>query len=116
MEAAPIRDEVLDFTRACEALAEFAHAHNGLTTFERDTVINFVRALEEEVGPFSPAPSPEDQSTGMTKSEADEIQLRWTQQGRLPLCEHLKVELEQTEGGDVSGTYRCTTCGEVVPS
>src|SRR3954471_19035444 len=32
--------------------------------------------------------------------------LRWTQQGHLPLCEHLKVELEQTEGGDVSGTYR----------
>jgi formylmethanofuran dehydrogenase subunit E len=87
-----------------------------LTTFERDTVINFVRALEEEVGPFSTAPSTDNQSTGITKSEAAEIQLSWTQQGDLPVCEHHKVELEQTEGKEVSGTYRCTTCGEVVPS
>ena len=116
MEAAPVRDQVLDFTRSCEALAGFAHAHNGLTTLERDTVINFVRALEEEVGPFFPAPSLDAQSIGITKSEAAERQLSWTQQGDLPLCEHHKVELEQTAGGEVSGTYRCTTCGEVVPS
>jgi hypothetical protein len=54
-------------------------------------------------------------STDMTKAEADEIQLKWTQQDNPPLCEHRKVELEQTEGGDVSGTYRCTACGQVVP-
>ena len=52
----------------------------------------------------------------MTKSEAVELQLRWTRQGNLVLCEHLKVELEETEGGEVSGTYRCAACGEVVPS
>ena len=51
----------------------------------------------------------------MTKAEAAETQRRWTQQGDLPLCEHLNVELEQTEGGDVSGPYRCTACGQVVP-
>jgi formylmethanofuran dehydrogenase subunit E len=55
------------------------------------------------------------QSTDMTKAEADGIQLRWTKQENPPLCEHRKVELEQTEGGEVSGTYRCTTCDEVVP-
>jgi len=51
----------------------------------------------------------------MTKAEAAETQGRWTQQDNPPLCEHLNVELEQPEGEDVSGTYRCTACGEVVP-
>jgi hypothetical protein len=46
----------------------------------------------------------------MTKAEATEIQLRWTQQVDPPLCEHLKVELEGTEGREVSGTYRRTAC------
>jgi len=52
----------------------------------------------------------------MTKAEAAELQKKRRQHADRPFCEHLKVELEQTEGGDVSGTYRCTTCGEVVPS
>ena len=52
----------------------------------------------------------------MTKAEAAEIQLRWAQQGNPPVCEHVHVELEEAEVGEVSGTYRCTTCGEVVPS
>lgn len=60
MEPAPIRDQVHDFTKACQALTGFAHAHNGLTALERETVFTFVRALEEEVGPFSPGPSPDD--------------------------------------------------------
>ncbi len=55
------------------------------------------------------------QSTDMTKAEAAETQGRWTQQDNPPLCEHLHVELEQPEGEDVSGTYRCTACGQVVP-
>jgi hypothetical protein len=50
------------------------------------------------------------QSIDMTKAEATEIQLRWTQQVDPPLCEHLKVELEGTEGREVSGTYRRTAC------
>ena len=52
MEPAPIRDEVHNFTRACQTLAGFAHAHNGLTALERETVSNFVRALEEEESAF----------------------------------------------------------------
>ena len=54
-------------------------------------------------------------STDMTKAEAAETQRRWTQQDNPPLCGHLNVELEQPEGEDVSGTYRCTACGQVVP-
>jgi hypothetical protein len=38
----------------------FAHAHNGLTTVERETVCNFIRALKEKVGSFSPESSPDD--------------------------------------------------------
>jgi hypothetical protein len=48
MEPAPVCDQVLDFTRICEALARFAHGHKGLTTLDRDTVINAVRAMEGE--------------------------------------------------------------------
>ena len=59
MERAPIRDQVHDFTRACQALMGFAHAHNGLTTVERETMCNFIRALKEKVGSFSPESSPD---------------------------------------------------------
>ena len=59
MEPAPIRDQVHDFTKACQALTRFAHASNGLTDLERETVVTFVRSLEEEIGPFSPG-SPDD--------------------------------------------------------
>jgi len=54
LESTPIRDQVHNFTKACQALTGFAHAHNGLTALERERVFTFVRALEEEVGPFSP--------------------------------------------------------------
>lgn len=60
METAPIRDQVHDFTQACQALMAFAHAHNGLTALERETVSTFVQALEEKVRPFSPESSPDD--------------------------------------------------------
>ena len=46
-----LREEVCEFTRACETLAGFAHLHNGLTKEERETVHNFVRALEQEIAP-----------------------------------------------------------------
>lgn len=51
MEPAPIRDQVHDFIRACEALAGFAHEHAGLTDQKRETVRSFLRALEEETSP-----------------------------------------------------------------
>ena len=109
METPVIREEVHAYLQACIAFAEFSQ-YNDLTTAEREAVGNLSQTLglNLHARPI--------QSTDMTKSGAAEIQLRWTQQGNLPLCEHPKVELEQTEGREVSGTYRCTTCGEVVPS
>jgi hypothetical protein len=58
MESSVIRNDVLgfaqacerhDFTQACEAFVGFVHEHNGLTTLERDTVINAVRAMDGEL-------------------------------------------------------------------
>jgi hypothetical protein len=73
MEPVPIREEIHNFTRACQALAGFAHAHTGLTALERETVSNFVRALEEEVGPFAPASSPDDPPLAATLSNLPPI-------------------------------------------
>ena len=58
MESA-IREEVETFTRACQALADFVH-HDRLTEQERMVVVSFVRALELEVEPPIPFPSPDD--------------------------------------------------------
>jgi len=52
MEQAPVRDQVHDFTRACRALARFAHAYNGLTDLERETVCIYIQEMEKEVGPL----------------------------------------------------------------
>jgi hypothetical protein len=54
MESSVIRGDVLDFAQACERLAGFVRAQNGLTTLERDTIINSVRALEGEMSTFIP--------------------------------------------------------------
>jgi len=62
------REEVLAFTRACEALAGFAHTHNGLTEAERGIVRNYVRGLEKEVAPSSPALSGDDAPLAATLS------------------------------------------------
>jgi len=44
-----------EFIRACDTLAELAHHHNGLTEEEREiVVVNFVRALEQEIAPSHP--------------------------------------------------------------
>ena len=48
------REEVQAFVRACEALAEFAQDHDGLTDLERRIVRTFVRTLEHEVAPSPP--------------------------------------------------------------
>jgi hypothetical protein len=63
-----VRDQVHDFTRACKVLTGFVHAHNGLTDLERETVRKCVLALEEEVGPFSREPSPDDPPLAATLS------------------------------------------------
>jgi hypothetical protein len=96
------------YLQACVAFAEFSR-YNELTTAEIEAIGNLAQGLGLNL-PRTPL-----QTTDMTKSEAAELQLRWTKQRHPSLCEHPNVELEQTEGGDVSGTYRCTTCGEVVP-
>jgi len=73
MESTVIRDEVLDFTRACEALAGFAHHNNGLTALERETVLNFVRALDVEAGPFAPEAFSNDPPLAVTLSNIPQI-------------------------------------------
>ena len=59
MESSVIRGEILDFEQACERLVGFIHEYNGLTTLERDTVINSVRMMEGEVSEFTREASPE---------------------------------------------------------
>lgn len=110
METTVIREEVLAFVQSCQAFAEFSR-YTELTTAEIEALGNLAQGLGLNLHGTLPP-----NETEMTKSEAAELQLRWTQQGNRPLCEHRKVKLEQTEGGEVSGTYRCTTCGEVVPT
>jgi len=68
MEHSPIRDLVHDFTRACLAPEGFAHAHNGLTDLEHETVRKFVHALEQELGPLTSQPSPDDPPLATTLS------------------------------------------------
>lgn len=71
MEA--VRNQVHDFTKACQALAGFAHATTGLTDLVRETVRKSVRALEEEVGPFAPEPSRDDPPLAATLSNLPPI-------------------------------------------
>ena len=54
MEPIPMRDQVHDFIRACQALIAFADVHNGLTVVEREAMCDALRELEEEVDLFSP--------------------------------------------------------------
>jgi hypothetical protein len=54
MESSVIRGDVLDFAQACERLAGFVREHNGLTTLERETIINSVRVMEGEISTFTP--------------------------------------------------------------
>ena len=50
-----LREEVQEFIRACDSLARFAQQHNGLTEEEQEiVVVNFVRALEQEIAPSHP--------------------------------------------------------------
>jgi hypothetical protein len=60
METTNIRNGILDFTRACQALAEFAQAHDGLSELERETVRNSVRALGEKIAPSNSPPWEDD--------------------------------------------------------
>ena len=62
-----VRDQVHDFTRACQALADFVH-HNRLTEKERLVVVSFVRALELEVEPSIPLLAPNDPPLAATLS------------------------------------------------
>ena len=49
----------------------------------------------------------------MTKVQAACLQATWNELGA-PLCEHLKVDLERSEDGYVTCTYRCLACGYAV--
>ena len=49
----------------------------------------------------------------MTKVQAAYLQATWNQLGSL-FCEHLKIDLERSEDGYVTGNYRCLACGYAV--
>jgi len=49
----------------------------------------------------------------MTKVQAAYLQATWNQLGS-PLCKHLKIDLERSEDGSMTGSYRCTDCGDAV--
>ena len=51
----------------------------------------------------------------MTKTQAAELQAKWNRQVKYPpVCEHLKVDVERNEDGYVTGSYRCTACGDAL--
>jgi hypothetical protein len=72
MEPMSVRDQVHDFTKACQALADFAH-HHRLTEQERLRVVSFVRALELEVQPPVPLLSPDNSPVAATLSNISPI-------------------------------------------
>ena len=49
----------------------------------------------------------------MKKVQAAYLQATWNQLGS-PVCEHLKIDLERSEDGYVTGNYRCLACGYAV--
>jgi len=49
METSVIRDQASDIAQAFQRLVRLVQEHKGLTTLERDTVINAVRAMDGEV-------------------------------------------------------------------
>ena len=51
----------------------------------------------------------------MTKVQAAYLQATWNQLGS-PLCKHLKIDLERSEDGYMTGSYRCTDCGTRLPA
>ena len=48
----------------------------------------------------------------MTKAQAAQLQAHWKAQGDHPLCEHPNQEMEDSEGGYLTGNFHCTDCGE----
>jgi hypothetical protein len=72
MMATVLREEEQSFLWAAETLGVLAR-YNELTAVERKTVHTFILALEEEVGPFSPEPSPDDPPLAATLSNLPRI-------------------------------------------
>ena len=64
-------------------------------------------------GPSRPHNPTSHRGQNMTKVQAAYLQATWNQLGS-PLCEHLKVDLERSDDGYVTGTYRCLACGYAV--
>jgi hypothetical protein len=48
---------------------------------------------------------------GMQKHKAEQLRIRWAEQGSPP-CDHPELDREYDLGGDTSDKV-CTTCGEV---
>ncbi|OAI46187.1 hypothetical protein AYO43_01285 [Nitrospira sp. SCGC AG-212-E16] len=62
-----MREEIQELMRVCQALAGVAHEH-ALTDEERGLILNFVRALEQEI---APPPLPVDAEIPLTGTLAN---------------------------------------------
>jgi hypothetical protein len=50
----------------------------------------------------------------MTTDQATTIRRKWNQGGILQSCDHLNLELELNDLGDITGNYVCILCGQSV--
>ena len=49
----------------------------------------------------------------MTRFEASELRDQWIREGNLP-CAHLRLGLEHTEKGYLTGAFICVICGREI--
>ena len=50
----------------------------------------------------------------MTTTQAAELRVKWKQRLDAPKCEHLNLELEWDDSGNVTVNYNCIVCGEAI--
>ena len=50
----------------------------------------------------------------MTTRQAGELRVKWNQRNESTKCEHINLELEWDDSGNLTGNYNCIICGEAV--
>ena len=49
----------------------------------------------------------------MNTNDAADLRLKWTIRKPVPLCLHVRLEVELNEAGYMTGNYICLVCGHV---
>jgi hypothetical protein len=49
----------------------------------------------------------------MNTNDAADLRLKWRLRNPVPLCMHVRLELELNEAGYMTGNYICLVCGHV---